>query len=54
MSAELDSLQKNDVLCTTKQNRHLIMKKSFDDTEYATSTSKIDKSIKKVFSFIYV
>lgn len=50
MSAELDSLQKNNVLCTTKQNRHLIMKKSFDDdTEYAMpSTSKIDKSIKKV------
>lgn len=50
MSTELDSLRKNNVLCTTKQNRHLIMKKSFDDdTEYATCTSKqTDKSIKKV------
>lgn len=48
MSAELESLKKNNVLSTTKQNRHLIMKKSFDDTEYASSTSKTDKSIKKV------
>lgn len=46
MSAELHSLKKNDVLFTTKQNRHLIVKKSFDDTEYATN--KADKFIKKV------
>lgn len=53
MSAELDLLQKNDVRFTTKQNRHLIMKKSFDNTEYAVSTSgKTDKSTKKVCIYI--
>ncbi|XP_025993481.1 uncharacterized protein LOC113004434 isoform X2 [Solenopsis invicta] len=41
MSAELDLLQKNDVLCTTKQYRHLIIKRTF------ASTGKRDKSIKK-------
>lgn len=49
MSSELDLLQKNNVICTTKQNRHIIMKKSFDD-EYAISgSSRADnKSIKEV------
>jgi len=50
MSSELDSLQKNNVLCTTKENRHMIMKKSFDDEEYTVpGSSRADnKSIKKV------
>jgi len=44
MSAELDSLQKINVLSTTK-NRHLIMKKSFD--EYASSSKIADNLLKR-------
>ncbi|XP_036147847.1 uncharacterized protein LOC105833406 [Monomorium pharaonis] len=43
MIAELDSLEKKNVQVTTKKSRHLVMKKSFEDSDFVVSNEKKSK-----------